>query len=57
MTKDQVLKAIKDARKDFAGQHWGQDDETAVLAFIKILDTHVKNVTNDTGIPTGRQNQ
>jgi len=42
MTKEDVKNLIKAARKEFADQMWGHDDDTAVDAFIKILKKHVK---------------
>lgn len=52
MTRNQGLKLIREARKEFAGQHWGHDDDAAVDAFVKILKKHLppkayKGQTND----------
>jgi hypothetical protein len=53
MTQAEVLKLVKDARKDFGKEMWGHDDDTAVDAFIKILKRNLKELPE--GPPTTEQ--
>jgi hypothetical protein len=41
VAKAEVLKVIRAARKEFAAQGWGSDDDAAVDAFIRILRKRV----------------
>ena len=37
----ELLKVVREARKEFAAEMWGHDDDTAVDAFIEILKRHI----------------
>lgn len=42
MTHKDVQNLIRTARKEFEDQQWGYDDNTAVDAFVEILNKHLK---------------
>lgn len=52
MTRTEVLAAIKAARKEFKDQMWGEADDVAVDAFIKLLKKQLpKEQTQDSCWP------